>query len=102
MSFQTLLQEAGYDLNDVRLLRHAKGGGTPGLHPLVAWRDHRDRFDAYQSFQAARRRRFFDAPLWASFVALPGRDSLFVGLYSPTLRHSGIRSFECPLTARII
>jgi hypothetical protein len=97
-----MLSQAGIDLRDVRLLRHAKGGGTPGLHPYVAWRDDRGRFDAYQSFQAARRKRFFDAPLWASFVALPGTDALFVGLYSAQLEQAALPSFECPLTGRVV
>lgn len=102
LTFQTLLKEAGIELGLVRLLRHAKGGGRPGIHPFVAWRDERDRFEAYQSFQAARRRRFFNAPLWASFVAIPGNDALFVGLYSAALAKTEIPSFVCPLTGRII
>lgn len=102
LTFQTLLREADIELSDVRLLRHAKGGGTPGMHPYIAWRDDRPRFEDYQSFQAARRQAFFSGPFWASFVALAGTEALFVGLYSATLRQAGIPSFVCPLTGRII
>jgi hypothetical protein len=102
LTFQTVLREAGLVLKDVRLLRHAKGGGTPGIHPLVAWRDDPERFERYQAFQAARRRRFFGAPFWASFVALRGSDSLFVGVYAATLQQTDLGSFTCPLTGRII
>lgn len=102
LTIQTILREGGFDLKGVRLLRHAKGGGTPGIHPFVAWRDQRDRFELYQSTQAARRRKFFDAPYWASFVSLPSNEALFVGMYSITLAGRGIPTFECPLTGRII
>lgn len=102
LTFQTLLLQAKIPLRDVRLLRHAKGGGTPGIHPFVAWRDDRERFESYQSFQAARRRKFFSAPLWAGFVALPGNEALFVGLYSARLWEAEVDSFDCPLTGRAI
>ena len=98
LTFQTLLSEAGLSLRDVRLLRHAKRQGAPGLSPYRAGREQRAAFEKYQSTQPAKDRRYFDAPYWASFVATPAKETLFVGLYATELSDREIPSFICSLT----
>ena len=83
LTFTTLLDGAGLNRRDVRLLRH-KDGRYPGFPSLYAlWRDQRPRFEAYQETQAFGDAPDLRAPVWASFVGLPGStETLFVGLYS--------------------
>lgn len=102
LTLQTLLREAGLILGDVRLLRHAKRQGAPGLSPYRAWREQRDVFETYQSTQPAKDRRYFNAPYWASFVATPAKETLFVGLYATKLVDREIPSFVCSLTGNEI
>lgn len=75
--FQTLLEDAGLRLRDVRLLRHKPGGG---VDPLAVWLTERPRFEDYQSFQLHERRAHFDAPYWATFAAAGAR-TIFLGIY---------------------
>lgn len=98
LNFQTLLREAKLDPRDVRLLRHAKKQSTPGMSQYQAWREHRDVFERYQATQPAKDRKYFQAPYWASFVATPFKETLFVGLYSVSLERERIAAFACPLT----
>lgn len=85
LTFATLLEVAGLPLSSVRLLRH-QDNRYPGYPtPYVLWRDHRARFEAYQETQAFGDAPDLRAPYWASFVGLPGKDTLFVGLYSAEL-----------------
>lgn len=100
LTFQNLLIEAGIPPVDARLLRHAKGSGTPGMHPYVAWRDHRNLFDEYQVRQVAGSRRFFSAPYWAAFLATPSRETMFVGLYRVEIAEAASAANTCPLTGR--
>lgn len=85
MEFGNLLDLAGIDRSAVRLLRHQDNRYTAFHSPYALWRDHRDRFHAYQSTQAFRDEALLRAPYWASFVGAPGRETLFVGLYSSEL-----------------
>ena len=78
--FNTLLEQAGIDPADVRLLRHHKvyqGGRTP----YSLWRDDRPEFERYQSSQPVGRKAYFNSPYWASFVVPPDGSTLFAGLY---------------------
>lgn len=100
LSFNMLLASEGIDPRDVRLLRHAKSQGVPGLSQYQAWRDHRDIFERYQATQPSADRRYFAAPFWAAFVATPSKDTLFVGLYAAALTDEHIPFFICPLTGR--
>lgn len=95
-----LLREAGLDLRKVRLLRHAKPQGTPGMSQYQAWRERRDLFEQYQATQPAKDRKFFDTTYWASFVATPAKETLFVGLYGIELAEREIGAFICPLTGK--
>ena len=102
LTFNLLLQSEGIDPHNVRLLRHAKRQGATGMSPYQAWREHRDVFESYQSTQLAKDRRYFDAPFWAAFVAMPSKETLFVGLYSVELKQQTIGEHICPLTGGIV
>lgn len=102
LTFNLLLKSEGIDPGEVRLLRHAKRQGVPGMSPYQAWRENRDVFERYQSTQLMRDRRYFEAPFWASFVTLPDRRTLFVGLYGIELAEQSVAQFDCPMTARVI
>lgn len=84
LTFGNLIDLVDLKRRDVRLLRHHET--RPGKPtPYVLWRDHRDRFDAYQATQAFRYDGQLRVPYWASFVAMPGLETLFVGIYSASL-----------------
>ncbi len=100
LTFQMLLIAEGLETKDVRVMRHAKRQGVPGISPLQAWREQRPVFEAYQSTQPAKDRKYFGAPYWASFVATPRKETLFVGLYAAKLAEEKIAAFVCPLTGR--
>lgn len=102
LSFNILLRSEGIEPRDVRLLRHAKRQGVPGMSPFQAWREHREKFERYQATQPSKDRRYFEAPYWAAFVGTPDRRTLFVGLYAAELAEEGIAGFTCPLTGRHI
>ena len=81
LSFNVLLASAGLAAGDVRLLRHQEKS-APGRSPYELWRDRRDVFEQYQARQATENRtRFGTAAHWASFVATPGGETLFAGIY---------------------
>lgn len=86
LNFTTLIDSVGLARRDVRLLRH-KDGRYPGFPSIYAlWRDDRQRFDAYQETQAFGDEPDLRAPIWASFVGLPGStETLFVGMYQAEL-----------------
>lgn len=82
LTFATLLDLAGIERGAVRLLRHQDNRYTGYQSPYVMWRDDRARFEAYQETQAIGDAADLRAPYWASFVGVPGKETLFVGLYS--------------------
>lgn len=85
LTFGDLLDLAGIARCDVRLLRHQDNRYRGSPSPYALWRDHRDRFEAYQETQATSDEARLRAPYWASFVGVPERETLFVGLYSSML-----------------
>jgi hypothetical protein len=81
LSFATLIREADLAPSDIRLLRH-QDTRYPGFpSPYVMWRDDRQRFYAYQQTQSFGNAANLNAKYWASFVGLPNKETLFVGLY---------------------
>lgn len=85
LTFATLLGTVGLPLSSVRLLRHQDNRYPKFPTPYVLWRDYRSRFEAYQETQAFGDAADLRAPYWASFVGLPGTETLFVGLYAAEL-----------------
>jgi hypothetical protein len=81
LTFATLLGTADIPLPSVRLLRHQDNRYPGHPTPYVLWRDHRARFEAYQETQAPGDASALRVPCWASFVGMPGKETLFVGLY---------------------
>lgn len=81
LTFGLLLEAAGLHCSEVRLLRHQDRRYPGHASPYVMWRDDRRRFEAYQQTQSFANAAVLDAPYWASFVGLPDRETLFVGLY---------------------
>jgi GIY-YIG catalytic domain len=94
LTFGTLLQMVGLKSGEVRLLRHQDNRYTGYQSPYVLWRDHRERFEAYQETQAIGDVANLRAPYWASFVGVPGKETLFVGLYGAELM--GLLSSDRP------
>ncbi len=85
LTLDMLLKAAGLDPADVRLLRH-QDSRFPGYpSPYALWRDNRPAFEAYQSTQDFGNAARLRAPIWASFVGLPGNKTLFAGLYQAEL-----------------
>lgn len=83
--FGTLLDLTGIERSSVRLLRH-QDTRYPGFpSPYALWRDDPVRFDAYQATQAIANAAVLRSPYWASFVGVPGNETLFVGLYAAEL-----------------
>lgn len=85
LTFGALLDLAGIPRSSVRLLRHQDNRYPGHPSPYTLWRDHRLRFEKYQETQGFRDAPFLNAPIWASFVGVPGKETLFVGLYSSEL-----------------
>src|SRR6266571_810441 len=100
--FNTILQEAGFSLTDVRLLRHQDNQADKGRSPYELWRDDQTKFDLYQAHQKiAHRSAFVDSggkAYWASFVGTPDTETLFVGLYAITYR--GVLEQDTPMPHR--
>ncbi len=82
LTFATLLDLAGFDRSAVRLLRHQDNRYPGHPSPFILWRDHRERFEAYQQTQAIGDAAVLRAPFWAAFVGVPSGGTLFVGLYA--------------------
>ncbi|MFW2830807.1 hypothetical protein [Sphingomonas sp. ID0503] len=78
--FNMLLEDAGIDPTQVRLLRHQtplSGGRTL----LDIWHGDRAGFEDYQSIQKAAQRTSFARPYWAAFVGTWEGRTMFAGLY---------------------
>jgi hypothetical protein len=80
LHFNLLLDEAGLNVSDVRLLRHQQVGAGHST-PYSLWRDSVAEFERYQSAQRADRRAHFASRYWAAFVVPPDGSTLFAGLY---------------------
>jgi len=80
--FNTILQAAGFNLGDIRLLRHKDNRADKGRTPYELWRDNRDQFNLYQATQSIKNASKLGASFWASFVGTPSDETLFVGIYN--------------------
>ncbi|HDP70175.1 MAG TPA: GIY-YIG nuclease family protein [Actinobacteria bacterium] len=79
--FNSILLTAGFNLGDIRLLRHKDNRAEKGRSPYELWRDNREQFDLYQATQSVRNESKLRVPYWASFVGTPSDETLFVGIY---------------------
>ncbi|MCW1413350.1 GIY-YIG nuclease family protein [Rhizobium sp. 1AS11] len=101
LTFATLLDLAGIDRSSVRLLRHQDNRYPGHPSPYTLWRDNRPLFEAYQATQGFGDAPDLKAPYWASFVGVPGRETLFVGLYSAELTGPLLEDRRHPITGGI-
>lgn len=85
LTFGTLLDLAGLNRTSVRLLRHQDNRYPGHPSPYALWRDNRPRFDDYQATQGFGDAAKLRAPIWASFVGVADKKTLFVGLYAAEL-----------------
>lgn len=95
LSFNTLLMEVGLEPTDVRLLRHQDTINGRSIYRI--WQESPPAFEDYQSRQAAAQRARFAASYWASFVAAPGNETLFVGLYRVEASINVTESHQSPV-----
>lgn len=79
LRFNMLLNEAGINPAQVRLLRHAPKVGERSL--LDVWRIDRDEFEDYQALQWVNAKASFARPYWASFIGTWDGRTVFAGLY---------------------
>ncbi len=82
----TIFQEAGLPLSDVRLLRHKDRRASKGRSPYELWRDNRPQFDLYQSSQGIDNRKKLSAPYWAVFIVNLNDETMFGGIYKASYR----------------
>lgn len=81
LSFSDLLVVNGLNPSEVRLLRH-RDNRYKGQSPYVMWRDNRPAFEEYQRTQGFGDQAKLNLQFWASFVGLPNKETLFVGIYA--------------------
>src|SRR5438445_3840419 len=79
--FNTVLNDCGLPLSEVRLLRHKDKRAEKGRTPYELWRDNRPQFDLYQSTQNTENESRLRGKYWASFLGTPAGETLFVGIY---------------------
>jgi hypothetical protein len=92
--FNSLLEQNGLPLKDVRLLRHKDRRAEKGKTPYELWQYDRKKFDRYQYIQNPKRRQYLKAKYWASFVGTPNSQTLFVGLFRVT--YAGLSREDIP------
>lgn len=102
LKFNSLLEAAGLDPADVILLRHQEQQVRGGLTAYQLWRDDKENFDLYQSQQSKTGRKIFGQPWWASFVATPTGETMFVGLYASRFKNEIAVDMLHPLGGKII
>jgi hypothetical protein len=78
----TILLDAGFNLSDVRLLRHKDKRAAKGRAPYELWRDNRGIFEQYQAIQSLQNESRLRAHYWASFIGTLSDETLFVGIYN--------------------
>jgi hypothetical protein len=98
IKLNTILDGAGFNLADIRLLRHKDKRAMKGRTPYELWRDAREQFDLYQSHQSIENREKLRAQHWASFVVTPSDETMFVGLNRSTYR--GLLERDIPMPHR--
>lgn len=77
--FNMLLEEAGINSAEVRLLRHQPK--VAGRTLLDVWRTDRASLEEYQSLQPIAKRAHFQRRYWASFIGTWDGRTVFAGLY---------------------
>jgi hypothetical protein len=76
-----VLQKAGFDVSDVRLLRHQDNRSAKDRTPYKLWWNNLPQFDFYQATQGIIHQSKLKATYWASFIGTPSDETMFVGIY---------------------
>ena len=79
--FNAILEMAGFDVKDVRLLRHKDRRAKKNRTPYELWQKDLPKFELYQAKQSFENESRLKARYWASFVGTPDKETLFVGIY---------------------
>jgi hypothetical protein len=79
--FNAVLQAAGFNVSDVRLLRHQDNRAAKDRTPYKLWCNNRQLFDFYQTTQGIIHQSKLKVPYWASFLGTPSDETMFVGIY---------------------
>jgi len=80
--FNIILRAAGFNLADVRLLRHKDTRAAKGRTPYELWRDNPSQFDFYQSTQNIKKRKVGSVQNTGHpSLARRMMKTLFVGIY---------------------
>jgi hypothetical protein len=103
LRFNTLLREAylgeaGFDLENVFLLRHEDKRVKSGVYQ--AWKSEPKDLEAYQSNQKWKN-RFPDGSMLAAFVVGPEGETLFVGMYDVLKLSRVNEEFKDPLLGKM-
>lgn len=96
--FNSILREAGFRLEDIRLLRHADSNADRGRSPYDLWMHDRTSFERYQSKQTIENRKKLTAPYWAVFLADSSGKTMFAGLYRAKIL--GLLETDSPMEQR--
>lgn len=94
IKFNELLTNSGYDISDVRLLRHKDNSALNGRTPFELWMNNRPQFDLYQSIQRIMNRNKLKATYWASFLGTQNGHTVFIGMYH--VKYKGLLEHDTP------
>jgi len=78
----SILVAAGFDVREIRLLRHQDNRAAKDRTPYKLWRDNLQQFEFYQATQGVIHESKLKAQYWAAFVGTPSDETLFVGIYA--------------------
>lgn len=98
LTFNHMLQLAGYDSTGLRLVRHSNKDFTKDNPALQSFKYDKERFESYQSFQSSF--KFGDAKAIASFAPGPRSTAVFLGIWD-ILRQVESKDFTADTHAQI-
>jgi hypothetical protein len=94
ITFNSILQNAGINIQEVRLIRHKDSSAKKGLTPYELWRENRSQFELYQSIQSIENRNKLNTAYWAVFIVDFEDNNMFAGLYS--VKYTGLLKYDTP------
>jgi GIY-YIG catalytic domain len=102
LSFNDLVRKGGYDLRNVRFLRHQEATAQKGRTLYELWRDDKAEFDRYGALHRTQAHNSLqNANYWATFVGLPSVEALFTGFYKAEYLGLSTVEYVSPTTGEI-
>ena len=95
LTFNGMLENAGLELRDVRLLRHSERERPGGRTPYTLWRTDPETFDRYNAIM--KKDRFKNAKYTAVFIVTPSRETVFACIYRIVGCGSVLKGVVCPV-----